>query len=77
VLESDDYSVLPVGAEEMHAACEGGVLRRGQADAAVTRNACHDVSECESNGYGVRESRLWCKRVTVMVLESNGYGVGA
>jgi hypothetical protein len=25
-------------------------------------------------GYGVREQRLWCKRVTFMVLESNGYG---
>jgi hypothetical protein len=29
----------------------------------------------ESNGYGVREQRLWCERVTVMVLENNGYGV--
>jgi hypothetical protein len=29
----------------------------------------------ESNGYGVREQRLWCQRVTVMVSESDGYGV--
>jgi hypothetical protein len=29
----------------------------------------------ESNGDGVREKRLWCQRVTVMVLQSNGYGV--
>ena len=28
----------------------------------------------ESNGYGVREERLWCYRVTIIVLESNGYG---
>jgi hypothetical protein len=38
--------MVPVGAEEMHAACEGGVLGRGQADAAVTRDACRDVREC-------------------------------
>ena len=25
------------------------------------------------NGYGVRELRLWCQRVMVMVLQSNGY----
>jgi hypothetical protein len=29
----------------------------------------------ESNGYVVRELWLWCQRVTVMVLDSNGYGV--
>jgi hypothetical protein len=29
----------------------------------------------ESNGSGVGEKRLWCKRVTVVVSESNGYGV--
>jgi hypothetical protein len=29
----------------------------------------------ESNGYGVREERLWCQRVTVMMLESKGYDV--
>jgi hypothetical protein len=29
----------------------------------------------ESNGYGVKERRLWCQRVRVMVLESKGYGV--
>ena len=27
------------------------------------------VMALESNGYGVRESRLWCQRVTVIVLE--------
>jgi hypothetical protein len=30
---------------------------------------------CKSNGYGVKESRLWCSRVTVMVCKSNGDGV--
>jgi hypothetical protein len=30
----------------------------------------------ERNGYGVGEEQLWCWRVTVMVLESNGDGVG-
>jgi hypothetical protein len=29
----------------------------------------------QSNGHGVREKRLWCQRVTVMVLQRNGYGV--
>jgi hypothetical protein len=29
----------------------------------------------ESNGSGVKESRLWCQRLTIMVLKSNGYGV--
>jgi hypothetical protein len=30
----------------------------------------------ESNGYGVKKLRLWCWRVTVMVLESYACGVG-
>jgi hypothetical protein len=30
----------------------------------------------ESDGYGVGESRLWCQRVTVMALDSDGGGVG-
>jgi hypothetical protein len=29
-----------------------------------------------SHGHGVTEKRLWCYRVTVMVLQSNGYGTG-
>jgi hypothetical protein len=29
----------------------------------------------ESDGYGVREYRIWCQRVTVMVTESDGCGV--
>jgi hypothetical protein len=29
-----------------------------------------------SNGYGVGESRLWRWTVTVVVSESDGYGVG-
>jgi hypothetical protein len=29
----------------------------------------------ESNGDGVTEERLWCYRVTIMVLQSNGDGV--
>jgi hypothetical protein len=29
----------------------------------------------ENSDYGVREQRLWCLRVTVMVLESNGVTV--
>jgi hypothetical protein len=30
----------------------------------------------QSDGYGVREKRLWCWRVMVIVSERNGYGVG-
>jgi hypothetical protein len=33
------------------------------------------VMVLQSNGYGIRELRLWCYRVTVMVSESNGDGV--
>jgi hypothetical protein len=29
----------------------------------------------ESKGCGVREERLWCQRVRVVVLESSGYAV--
>jgi hypothetical protein len=29
----------------------------------------------ESYGYCVRDSQLWCSRVTVMALESDGHGV--
>jgi hypothetical protein len=29
----------------------------------------------ESNGHGVQEEQLWCCRVTLMVLESDGYSV--
>jgi hypothetical protein len=29
----------------------------------------------ESNGYSVREERLWCSRVTVVVSECNAYNV--
>jgi hypothetical protein len=28
----------------------------------------------QSNGYGVAKERLWCYRVTVMVLQSSGHG---
>jgi hypothetical protein len=30
----------------------------------------------QSDGYVVTEEGLWCYRVTVMVLQSNGHGVG-
>jgi hypothetical protein len=36
-----------------------------------------DVLSEHSHTYGVEEIWLWCKSVTVMVLESNGYGVRA
>jgi hypothetical protein len=41
----------------------------------VLTRPCRVYEVSESNGYGVREYRLWCKRVTVAVSESIGYGV--
>jgi hypothetical protein len=66
-----------VTVERHGAAAHGDQTQEGEHHRALPcRGPPHhaDPVVLESNGYGVRELRSWCQRVTVMMLESDGYG---